>query len=100
MVSIAPNWTRITGTIRASRTAGAPEGRVDLEVEVDSAGEVEGFRSFLSDAAGTTLVVSVPVEVADSSGLKPGRMLRARVRRGKQRERVFAHTREIDCWDP
>jgi len=94
MVSIAENWTFIVGTVETLQPVHNVDA-VDLVVKIDTVAEVKGFRSYLTDAAGSTLQIRIPRELVASSGVTPGCTIHTRVRRGRNSALVFAHTREF-----
>ena len=94
MVAPVENWTEIEGEVLAVR-AGATDRDVEIDVRVETTRPVVGFESRLDVAAGKILVVRVKATAAAGLSLVPGKHVRARVRRGRDRRVVFAHTREI-----
>ena len=91
MVQMIENWAEIEGTLTNLAASPRLSDFVVADVEVATVTSVEGFRNLLEDAAGTTLHVNLPAQVADAAGLRPGVRVAMRVRRAGPPPTIFAH---------
>ncbi len=89
-VPIVENWSDLTGRVLSCRPAEAPAGFLVAEIAASRIDPVEGFPNLLAGAAGRTLDVLVPADLASGAGLVPGALVRCRVRRGGPK-RIFVH---------
>jgi hypothetical protein len=99
-VQIVENWSRIHGRVEAwqpPRKAGE-SGTLTLTVErVDDVASPDGsrHRNLMADATGTKVQVMIPASAATGVQPRKGSIAVIDVRRGRSRERVFAHPGHI-----
>ena len=99
-MQIAENWSRIRGRVeqwQPPRKAGDP-GTLTIVVErVDDVASPDGsrHRNLLADATGTTMRVMVPGSAVGHVEPRKGATAVVHVRRGRSRDRVFAHPEHI-----
>ena len=93
-MQIIENWTDIQGKIVSCAVSQQLPGYVVLELAVEKADEVAGVANLLSQAAGQTLVVLVPDELAPLNECRPDVEVVCRVRRAAK-NRVFIHPEQF-----
>ncbi len=91
MTTIIENWTLLSGEILTLEPWTKP-GKLALGIKVNEVQDVAGEKNLLSNTAGTTLTVVIAEDIAKKAGAKPGKLLKARVSRGRKPNIVFADT--------
>ncbi len=89
-VSIAENWSDITGSIRQVRISGRMKGFYELEVLVETVHLVPGFRNLLEGMQGRVQVLMVPEYLVLEQHPGPGDQVQCRVRVAS-RQRIVIH---------
>ena len=90
---MVPNWSRLTGPVIGVHDAA--EGFTDVEVEVAAADPVDDWPNLLDRRLGERVAVRFRAGHPALVHLRPGSVLRARVRCGLS-DAVFPDPREVD----
>ncbi len=89
-VQIVENWSDVRGEVRSCGPSPAVKGFAAVELAVRAVDPVPGFANLLGEAVGTSLLVHVPQELADSLSIAPGSVVSCRVRRAGP-DKAFVH---------
>ena len=87
---IVENWSDIVGELKEHYPSKEAEGFITFKIRVKDVKPVKGFRNLLEEAAGKTIEVNVPKDVANSLDLAPGIDVSCRVRRAGVKK-IFVH---------
>jgi hypothetical protein len=95
MTSIVENWTDLMGEIRNAQGPAADFKSTKIEVLVQATRPVGAYPSLLDAPIGGKVTVLCKAEALSAQVATAGRLIVARVRRGRNAREAFAHTRNL-----